>query len=375
MSKIVVIIPTYNEASNISRMIDVLVNEEFPRIKNVEMHLLVVDDNSPDGTGDIVKKASLKHKNVHLLSGQKAGLGMAYVRGMKHAMHELKADATIEMDADFQHNPKYVADLVHAYSEGADYVIGSRYIPGGSIPKEWAWHRKAVSYWGNLFARVMLFLPSLHDTTTGFRLTRVKGVLDKIDLDHLMELHRFAFKVDLFYQSVKLAKKTVEVPIEFGTRKEETSKFSLKEMVATYKVVLLLRLRASEKLLKFAVVGFTGFLINLVLLRVFRSIGFVEVLAWFLSTELAIVNNFTFNNIWTFRDKKISGLGEIAKKFIEFNITSAGALLIQSVFGPLGVRLVGEKYDFLVLGFVVAFLVLPYNYFMYSRVIWRNKKK
>lgn len=373
MDKIVIIIPTYNEAANITLMMDALLKKEFPKIKNANMHLLVVDDNSPDGTGKLVEKEMKKHKNLHLLTGSKQGLGMAYVRGMRYAMDKLKADATIEMDADFQHDPKYVKDLVNAYVDGADYVIGSRYIKGGSIPKAWAWYRKAVSFYGNLFARIVLFLPKLHDTTTGFRLTRVKGVLDKIDLEHLMELHRFAFKVDLFFQSVKLSRKTVEVPIAFATRSKETSKFSFKEMVSTYKVVILLRLKDSQRLIKFGVVGFLGFIINFVLLRVFRGMGFSEVLTWLLATEAAIISNFTFNNIWTFKDQKISGLSSVARKFVEFNVTSAGALVIQSIAGPIGVSIVGAKYDFLVLAFVVAFMVLPYNYFMYSRVIWKKK--
>lgn len=356
-------------------MIDALFVTEFPQIKNAQMHLLVVDDNSPDGTGEIVKAAIKKHKNLHLLSGAKQGLGMAYVRGMRYAMNTLHADATLEMDADFQHNPKYVRDMVNAYVAGADYVIGSRYIPGGSIPKEWAWHRKAVSFWGNMFARVVLLLPKLHDTTTGFRLTRVKGVLDKIDLEHLMELHRFAFKVDLFFQSVKLSKKTVEVPIAFGTRKEETSKFSLKEMVATYKVVLLLRLRASQKFLKFAIVGFIGYLINSFFLWYFASVNWPEWAVWAGSTELAIISNFTLNNLWTFRSQQIAGVKQLTKKFLQFNLTSSGALVIQAVLGTLAVALFGEQYRQLYLFIIVVGVIMPYNYFMYNVFIWKNKKK
>lgn len=374
MSKVVIVMPSYNEAANIGKMIEILVKEEFPKIKNADMHLLVVDDNSPDGTGEVVKKAAAKYKNVHLVTGKKDGLGMAYVRGMKYAMKELHADATIEMDADFQHNPKYVKDLVQAFVDGADYVIGSRYVTGGSIPKDWAWHRKAVSFWGNLFARTVLFLPKLHDTTTGFRLTRVKGVLDQIDLDHLMELHRFAFKVDLFYQSVKLSKKTVEVPIAFGTRKEEKSKFSLKEMVATNKVVILLRLKASEKLIKFGTVGFIGFIINAAALAFFSNLGFAELVSWALSTELAIISNFTLNNIWTFRSEKIEGIGMLIKKFLQFNLTSSGALVIQTVLGALLVHFFGEHRT-IFLFVIVLFVVMPYNYFMYNYFIWRGKKK
>ncbi len=365
--------PSYNEAANIGKMIDVLFEKEFQKIKDADMHLLVVDDNSPDGTGEVVKRAQKKYKNLHLLTGEKQGLGMAYVRGMKYAMNTLHADATIEMDADFQHNPIYVKDLVNAFLEGADYVIGSRYVAGGSIPKTWAWHRRAVSFWGNLFARTVLFLPKLHDVTTGFRLTKVKGVLDHIDLDHLMELHRFAFKVDLFYQSVNLSKKTVEVPIAFGTRKEEKSKFSLMEMVATNKVVLLLRLRASQKLIKFGIVGFIGFVINAGALAFFSNLRFPEAASWALSTELAIISNFTLNNIWTFRAEKIEGLSQLIKKFLQFNLTSSGALVIQTVLGALMVRFFGDHRTIFLL-IIVVFVVLPYNYFMYNYFIWKKKK-
>ncbi len=373
MQRIVVVMPTYNESKNIGRMIDELFTLRFPKIKNAEMHLLVVDDNSPDGTGDIVKKATKKHKNLHLIQGEKSGLGMAYVRGFKYAMKTLKADATLEMDSDFQHDPKHVIEMVQPFLDGADYVIGSRYIKGGTIPAGWATHRKAVSFFGNLLARAVLFLPNLHDTTTGFRLTRVKGVLDQIDLDHLMELHRFAFKVDLFYQSVKLSKKTVEVPIHFGERTEETSKFSLQEMVATNKVLFLLRWKASQKFIKFGTVGFIGFVVNAVGLTIFSRLGFAEILSWLLSTELAIISNFTLNNLWTFNDSTISGLPNLVKKFIQFNGTSVGALVIQTVAGSILTGIFGGGARIIILFVVVVALVLPYNYFMYTRVIWKNK--
>ena len=374
MEKVVVIMPVYNEAENIGPMIEELVAREFPKIKDVNMQLLVVDDNSPDGTGNIVREKMKKYKRVHLLQGEKQGLGMAYVRGMRYAMKMLGADAVIEMDADFQHNPKYVKNLVKEFIKGADYVIGSRYIKGGSIPASWAVSRKFMSYFGNLFARVVLWLPKLHDMTTGFRLTRVKGVLDKIKLEQLRELKRFAHKIDLFNQTVKLSQKTVEVPIHFAERAKETSKFSFKEMIASYKLVVLIRLEESKRLIRFAVVGFTGFIVNFIFIRLFRGLGMTETLSWLLSTELAIASNFTFNNIWTFSEKKISGIIDVSKKFFQFNLTSAGALIIQSIFGPLGVSIVGKRYDFLVLAVVVLFLVLPYNYLMYNLVIWKTWK-
>ena len=374
MEKVVIIMPTYNEAKNIGKMIKELFTVEFPKIEKADMHLLVVDDNSPDGTGKIVEKAMSKHNNLHLVTGEKEGLGMAYIRGMKHAMKELKADAVMEMDSDFQHPPAYVAPLVKAYIEGADYAIGSRYIPGGSVPKEWPMFRKAVSYFGNLFIRIVLMKPKLHDLTTGFRLTKVKGVLDKIDLDNLMEPQRFAYKVDLLYQSVKNAKKVVEVPLQFATRKQEKSKFATKEMIATFKVAIILGIKDKQRFIKFGVVGFAGYVVNASTLWLFTKQQLPGPLAWGFSTELAIINNFVFNNIWTFKSDKIQGIKKLLLKFFQFNLTSLGALIIQTTVGSLSDYFFGVQYRQVALPIIIVFMVLPYNYFMYNAVIWKTWK-
>lgn len=374
MQKIVIVMPAYNEAENLKLMIPELFDVEFKKIKNVEMHLLIVDDYSPDKSGELIKVLQKKYSNLHLLQKQKEGLGWAYIRGFQYAVKELKADAVMEMDADFQHPTRFVKPMVDSFIAGADYCIGSRYIKGGSVPKEWALPRKLVSFFGNLFIRLVLLKPSLHDLTTGFRLTRVKGVLDQIDLNNLMEPTRFAYKVDLLYQSVKNSKKTVEVPLEFASRTKETSKFNPKEMISTFKVAVILGIKDKQKIIKFGIVGGTGFVVNFVFLRIFRSLGLSELFVWVFATELAIINNYIFNNIWTFKDSEIKGLKAMILKFLQFNLTSAGALLIQSIAGPIGTRLIGEQYDFIVLAVVVAFLVLPYNYLMYTKVIWKKKK-
>ncbi len=190
MEKIVIVMPAWNEAENIKRMIDTLFDEVFPKI-NAEMHLLIVDNNSTDGMTKLVEDESKKREKLHLIQqGSEKGLGNAYIKGFKYAISELKTDAVMEMDADGQHPPEFVKPMVDAYLGGAEYIIGSRYIPGGSIPKEWAFFRKFVSYFGNLYIRLVLLKPTIHDLTTGFRLTKVKGVLDKINLDNLMEKER-----------------------------------------------------------------------------------------------------------------------------------------------------------------------------------------
>lgn len=374
MDKVVIVMPAFNEAENIGPMVEALCGEEFLKIKNAEMHLLVVDANSPDGTGDIVKEKMKKYDHLHLVSKEKGGLGADYVAGFKYAVAKLNADAVMEMDADFQHPPRFVKPMVDAYLAGGDYIIGSRYIKGGSIPKEWPLFRKMVSFFGNLFIRIVLTKPSLHDLTTGFRLTKVKGVLDKIDLDNLMEPKRFAYKVDLLYQSVKNAKKVVEVPLEFASRTKEVSKFDTKEMISTFKVAIILGIKDKERFIKFGTVGFIGYLVNALTLKLFTNLGAPGFIAWSIPVEISIISNFTLNNIWTFKSEKISGTGNILKKFLAFNGTSMGALLIQTIAGIIGDKLFGVGARQLLLPFIILVLVLPYNYFMYNAVIWKTWK-
>jgi dolichol-phosphate mannosyltransferase len=373
MQKIVIVMPAWNEGENISKMIETLFENEFPKI-DAEMNLLIVDNKSTDGMTEKVSNLTKKYKNLNIIQQKNKGLGWAYVTGMEYAIKNLKADAILEMDADFQHPPRFVKPMVDAYLNGAEYAIGSRYIKGGSIPKEWELPRKMVSYFGNLFIRLVLLKPSIHDLTTGFRLAKVKGVLTKIDLPNLMELNRFAYKVDLLYQCLKNSKKTVEVPLVFEPRTTDKSKFNPKEMVSTFKVAIILGIKDKIKFIKFAIVGGTGFIVNFIALRLFRGLGLTETLSWAFSTEVAIINNYIFNNIWTFKDQEIKGIKQTISKFLQFNLTSMGALLIQSIAGPIGVKLVGQEYDALVLAFIVLFLVLPYNFTMYNLVIWRKKK-
>ena len=239
MATIVIVMPTYNESFCISEMIETLMKVTFPGMQ-ADMHLLIVDDSSPDGTGRIVSEKMGLYPRLHLLTGKKEGLGWAYVRGIGHAVRELHADAVIEMDADFQHDPSYIPEMVRRFQAGFDYVIGSRYAEGGGVPSRWPWRRKLFSSLGNRLARFVLGTQDIHDLTTGFRLTRVKGILDQIALKELMALDRFAFKIDLLYQTVCLSRRVTELPIQFRSRASGETKFSLKEVMATCRVLVVL---------------------------------------------------------------------------------------------------------------------------------------
>ncbi|MCJ7804857.1 glycosyltransferase, partial [Patescibacteria group bacterium] len=244
MNKVVIIIPTYNERENVERMIDVLEEEIFPKIKNNQMEILFVDGKSPDGTGEMIKGKMEKHGNLKLFSEEKKeGVGAAYKKGMKYAVEKLGADAVIEFDCDFQHDPKYIIELVEKFNEGYDYVIGSRFVKGGSYPKEWAFYRKIYTKYGSLFSRIVLFFPNINkvkDVSTGLKLTRVKGVLDKVDFNKVA--NGFYYKTQMLYQIVNLGIKFVEIPLEFKLREKGETKMGFSNAIGTFKAVILLRL-------------------------------------------------------------------------------------------------------------------------------------
>jgi dolichol-phosphate mannosyltransferase len=146
-------------------------------------------------------------------------------------------------------------------------------------------------------------------------------------------------------------------------------------MISTFKVAIILGLKDKSKFIKFGIVGFVGYLVNALSLSLFTKWQFPGPLAWACAVELAIINNFLFNNVWTFKSQKITGVVRFILKFGQFNLTSLGALIIQTVFGTLTDVVFGVGYRQQALPFIILFLILPYNYFMYNKVIWKTKKK
>src|SRR6266498_1316834 len=177
--KTLIIIPTYNELENLRPLLEGV----FANVPQTD--ILIVDDNSPDGTGKLADEISAEDTRVHVIHrAGKLGLGTAYIAGFKYAIAK-GYDAAFEMDADFSHDPKYLPDFLKAI-ENADLVIGSRYVPGGNTP-DWSPVRKFISGGGNIFARFMLGIP-VHDCTAGYRCYR-REVLESIELDTRSEEH------------------------------------------------------------------------------------------------------------------------------------------------------------------------------------------
>jgi dolichol-phosphate mannosyltransferase len=247
--KIIIIIPTYNESENTQRMIPTLA-DIVPGIKDHVVEVLYVDDSSPDGTAQIVKGCQDVYPWLHLLdNGKKEGLGAAYTRGMIFAMQELHADYFMEFDADFQHSPDDIPRLIAEINRGYDYIIGSRYIPGGSIPPEWEFQHKAISWVGNLVARLLLLLPQIHDCTSGFKLSRIKGFMDEFDFSTLLS-RRFAYKTHLLAYMAHKGAKIKEVPIEFQCRTSGDSKLMTNEIRETLRVIFAFQLSRIKQIFK-----------------------------------------------------------------------------------------------------------------------------
>ena len=208
-------IPTYNEIENLRPLLEGI----FSYVPEIE--ILIVDDNSPDGTGLLADQIHEQDPRVHVLHRTgKLGLGTAYIAGFKYAI-DREYDAAFEMDADFSHDPRYLPDFLKAI-ENADLVIGSRYVPGGKTPN-WTILRRIISGGGNIFARFMLGIP-VHDCTAGFRCYR-RHVLENIDLDSIHS-QGYAFQVELAYRVMRKGFKIVETPIIFMDRRVGKSKMS-----------------------------------------------------------------------------------------------------------------------------------------------------
>ena len=215
MSKTLIIIPTYNEIENLPLMIPAL------EALNLGLEILIVDDGSPDGTGAWVKGQQASKPHLHLIERSgKQGLGSAYVRGFRYAL-EKDYDFVFEMDADFSHDPAYVADFLEAIRE-ADLVIGSRYIRGVNVVN-WPMSRLLLSYFANMYARWITGMP-VQDATGGFKCFRTSA-LRKLNLDAISS-GGYSFQIEVNYKLWKKGCRIKEIPIIFKDRTAGTSKMS-----------------------------------------------------------------------------------------------------------------------------------------------------
>ncbi|MFH1786603.1 MAG: polyprenol monophosphomannose synthase [archaeon] len=224
-----IVLPTYNERENITKIVPAIL--EVYRNNKIDGMILVVDDNSPDGTGRLADQLSTKDRRVKVLHRKaKEGLGRAYIAGFKKAM-SLGADVILEMDADFSHDPKYLPALLGGLKE-YDLMLGSRYIPGGGIP-DWGPSRRLISWGGNTFARLLTGLKT-RDITGGYRAYK-REVLEKMDLNAIQS-NGYEFQAEMLFNTKRLGFKIGETPIIFRDRRVGQSKMSSKDIIGFFKL-------------------------------------------------------------------------------------------------------------------------------------------
>jgi dolichol-phosphate mannosyltransferase len=232
------ILPTYNEAENLQAIVTAA-GEVLAGAAPDGFRVLVVDDGSPDGTGQIADGLAAEREWVQVLHrAEKNGIGPAYLAGFRHALDH-GAGCVMEMDSDFSHDPADLARLLAAVHAGADLALGSRYVPGGGV-REWGWLRRFVSEGGSTYARWVLGL-RVKDLTGGFKCFR-REVLEAIHFDGVRS-QGYAFQVELTYRAVQAGFRVVEVPIVFRDRQRGTSKMSWRIAAEAMWLVPLLRFR------------------------------------------------------------------------------------------------------------------------------------
>lgn len=240
MKKVLVIIPTYNEAENVIKIINEILTKTS---KDYLFNVLIVDDNSPDGTAKLVEE--LKNDNVFLIKREKkAGLGTAYVEGFKFAINK-QYDYVFEMDADFSHDPKYLPEFIENIEKGYDLVVGSRYVNGVSVIN-WPIGRLMLSYFANIYTRVVTGL-KVNDTTAGFMCYRVEK-LKQIDLDKVKS-NGYSFQIEMKFKFFKKGFKILEIPILFVERRAGVSKMSKKVVYEAMIMVWKLKFKSIFKIL------------------------------------------------------------------------------------------------------------------------------
>lgn len=322
--KIIIILPTYNERQNLGPLLEAL-QEQFATMRH-DMHVLVVDDNSPDGTADVAREAGRRWGNVHLLMGKKNGLGVAYVRGFAYSLEQLQADAVVQMDADLSHNPADVPRLIAALEEGADVAIGSRYVKGGRAPKDWGPLRRGMSLAANLGARIIAPLYRIHDCTNGFRAIRA-STLRRMDFEHSPP-RGYVILVYVIYQALSLGALVREVPVSFSDRTSGTSKLRLADMLEFFINLWWIRYHRRDRFYGLALGGLSGIAANIATIIALRELaGLPLITASALAIEVSVLSSFAWREFWALATKRRGGSPRLWRLAF-YNLASLPSMLL-----------------------------------------------
>ncbi len=342
MAKLSIIVPTYNEAESLPFLAD----RVHTCLSDYDYELIVVDDNSPDGTGALAEELA-QEKPIKVVHREgKLGLASAVIDGFRHA----SGDVLGVIDADLQHPPEHIPELFQAI-DGADIAIASRYVDGGGM-EGWTFIREFISR-GAKYAPQFLFakIRTVKDPLSGFFLIRKETIKD-------VELNPVGYKILLEILVKGNHNEVAEVPYVFKGRERGTSTFNTTEQVNYLKHLyrLIRHEHETRRFAKFCLAGSNGVLVNLGLLALLTEVfGLFYVLSAAIAIEASIINNFTWNELWTFRDRRTSTSSPIGVRLVKFNLISLVGLGIQIGLLLLFTEVVGLYYMFSqIIGIIIA---------------------
>lgn len=360
-----IVLPTYNEAENVKKLLP-LIFAEGETIPSHDLHVLVVDDHSPDGTAEVVRELSHSYPNLHLISGDKKGLGDAYQRGINHALKTFDPDCILEMDADLQHSPTLLPLFITLANHGFSLVIGSRFAPGGSTPN-FSLYRTLLSRVGNWLVRFLGGLPRIHDCTSGYRCIKA-AIIRQCDFSFL-STRGYSFQTSFLCELLRNGAKVIEVPIVFPDRQHGQSKLRFNDQVEFLFNIFKIRFRRSGEFIKFCFVGGSGMLVNMGIYLLLTRVYQVPLeLASPVAIEVSILSNFTLNNLWTFR-KRQNGNSLVRKLFYFHGVALvAGTVNYLSFLSMVKFMHLWDIPAYL-LGIGMGTLI---NYFLNSLLTWKK---
>lgn len=394
--RLVVNIPTYNEKDNIEEIIKLVLAQQ-KKLPKIDLHVLISDSHSPDGTGDIVKKISRTNPKVHYLDVKEKGLGIGIVKGHRFAVDRLRADILAQMDGDLSHDPSTLPQMIQKIQEGYDLVIGSRLMKGGR--NLLGWHRRLFTRGSALYSKIAWGSFGITEYTNSYRVF-TKKLFERIDFTKVpWKSKTYIIQPSFLYAAIKAKAKIIEVPITFKDRKKGYSKAKI--VSYTWDVIrfgIKVRLERSKTFIKFLSVGTISYLINAITLGLlYRGsiysapvlnepiLSFIPTIesaskllfltidrlfvASVISIELSIIFNFILHENWTFKGRSHDGPALL--RFIKFNVTSIGSPIIQLASILVLAHGFGQHEQIgLAIGVVIG---LFFNYFVNLLWIWKEK--
>lgn len=372
MKKISIVLPTYNEKQNLEKTINEVFTQE-EKLPGYTIEIIVADSNSPDGTGELAKKLASQNSKVHYINVER-GLGVGIIKGHQYALLKIKPDILAQLDADGQVEAKVIVEMVNTIEEGYKLALGSRFVKGGE--NQLSASRRLYSFGASFLCRLIMGPINVGEFTNSAR-AFTPELFKKINLDRLPWREKsFIIQPAFLNEAIIAGAKYKEVPLIFKNRAEGYSKnkvFNYVYDIITYSIDARLHkwglnipffylTRRAKTFIKFALVGFSGTIVDFIFYNIFISyLSLMPATSKAFSTEVAIINNFALNNIWTFKHRKTKN--SIWQKFAIFNLVSLGGLAIgvlivkylHSVFGD------GET---VILGITIAY----YNLYFFATI-------